>query len=229
MANLLNLKADVSNADALINLSEYALASGTNAIRGVGLDFEDVTGWLAFQGNSDTGFRYAAYFQQETDNDAKMLGIGVFPFIQSGGASDRMQCVSTVMTVSSGGELESRGGDAVAGAHNFWGKFSADLSGATITSGARIAPFWSDIQVNNGDVSGEEVFHFFGSAGGSRARAFLYMEGQQSVYFFESDSSLGEAMLASTGYEACNNNAQAGFLKVYLNGTAYGIPLMAAS
>jgi hypothetical protein len=127
------------------------------------------------------------------------------------------------------GTLEDRNDDTTAGAHNFWGKFGANLSSATIESGARIAPFWSDIQVNNGDVSGEEVFHFFGSAGGSRARAFLYMEGQQSVYFFESDSDLGEAMLASSGYDTTQSNDPAGYLKVHLNGTTYGIPLMSAS
>lgn len=216
-----------SSPNALLDLTGKTLASGQRVLRGSSLDFEAVTGWMAFSGNTSTGSRYAAYFQPETTGDAKILGVGIFPYIKSAGGSDRMQAVSSVLTVE--GTLQSRGGDAAAGAHNFWGKFSADLSSATIASGARIAPFWSDIQVNNGDVSGEEVFHFFGSAGGSAARSFLYMEDQMPVYFLETNKALGNRMLASSGYDTTQSNDPSGFLKVNLNGTIYGVPLMAAS
>lgn len=212
---------------ALLDFSNVTLQSGERVFRASSLDFEAVTGWMAFSGNTASGFRYSTYFAPTTDGTAKLLGLGSFPQISSGGASPTLQAYSSVMTVA--GTLEDRAGDATAGAHNLWAKFSADLASATIESGARIAPVWSDIQVNNGDVSAEEVFHFFGSAGGSRARAFLYLEDQQSKYFFESDSALGEAMLASSGYETTQSNDPGGYLKVNLNGTIYGIPLMSAS
>jgi len=225
-------KGEAEEADgALFDVSNVTLQSGERVIRASSVDFEAVTGWMAFSGNTSTGFRYAAYFQPETDGDAKILGIGVFPYIKSGGASDRMQVVSSVMTVE--GTLQSRSGDATAGAHNFWGKFGADLSSATIASGARIAPFWSDIQVNNGDVSSEEVFHILCSAGGSGVRAVMRVESSALPhYFLETDKGLGSNMLdAQSGgaYEACNSNAQTGNILVDINGTTYAIPLMAAS
>jgi len=227
-----NSKALVAGATddavAILDFSSITVGAGANVIRGVGLDIEDVTGYLCFEGNTTTGFRYSSYWQQSTDGDAKILGLGVFPQIIGGGASDRMQSVSTVMSVESGGTLEDRNDDATAGAHCFWGKFGANLSNCTIEAGARIAPFWSDIQVNNGDVSGEEVFHFFASAGGSRARAMLRIEGH-SVYFLESDAGLDDQMAVSTGYADTQSATPAGYLKVNLNGTIYGIPLMAES
>jgi hypothetical protein len=213
---------------AFLDFSAVTLAEGANLIRGVALDIEDTTGYLCFQGNTTTGSRYASYWQQETDGDAKMLGLGVFPFIKSGGASDRMQALSSVMTVDTGGTLEDRSGDATAGAHNVWAKFGMDLNNATFEAGGRVAPMWSDIQINNGDVSDEEIFQILCSAGGSAPRALIRQEGVP-VYFLETDTALGTRMLASTGYEATNTNAPAGFLKVNLNGTVYGIPLMAAS
>jgi len=216
------------NTTAVLDFSSMTLAAGARVLRGSSLDFEAVTGWMAFSGNTTTGFRYATYFQPTTDGDAKILGHGIFPQIIDGGASDRMQSVSTVMSVESGGTLEDRNNDATAGAHCFWGKFGANLSNCTIESGARIAPFWSDIQINNGDVSGEEVFHFFASAGGSRARAMLRIEGH-SVYFLESSAGLDDQMAASSGYADTQGATPSGYLKVNLNGTVYGIPLMAAT
>jgi len=217
-----------TDAVAFIDFSSVTIAAGANVLRGVGLDIEDVTGYLCFEGNTTTGFRYASYWQQSTDGDAKLLGLGVFPQIISGGSSDRMQALSSVMSVETGGTLDTRGGDATAGAHNVWAKFGMDLSNATFTTGARVAPLWSDIQINNGDVSSEEVFQILCSAGGSAPRACIRQEGVP-VYFLETDTALGTRMLASTGYESTNTNAQAGFLKVNLNGTVYGIPLMTAS
>ena len=227
-----NSKALVAGATddavAVLDFSSVTVAAGANVIRGVGLDLEDVTGYLCFEGNTTTGFRYSSYWQQSTDGDAKILGLGVFPQIISGGASDRMQSLSTVMSVESGGTLEDRNGDATAGAHCVWAKFGMDLSNATFESGARVAPIWSDIQVNNGDISGEESYHFFASAGGSRARAMLRIEGH-SVYFLESDSTLDDRMAVSTGYADTQSATPSGYLKVNLNGTIYGIPLMAAT
>ena len=216
------------NATAVLDFSSMTLAAGARVLRGSSLDFEAVTGWMAFSGNTTTGFRYATYFQPTTDGDARILGHGIFPQIIDGGSNSGLQAISSVMTVESGGTLASRDGDATAGAHNVWGKFGANLSNCTIASGARIAPFWSDIQVNNGDVSGEEVFHFFASAGGSRARAMLYIEGH-SVYFLESDAGLDDRMAVSSGYADTQSATPSGYLKVNMNGTVYGLPLMAAT
>ena len=217
------------NGTAVLDFSSMTLAEGARVLRGSSLDFEAVTGWMAFSGNTTTGFRYATYFQPETDGDAKILGHGMFPFIKSGGSSDRMQALSSVMTVE--GTLSSRSGDATAGAHNVWAKFGADLSSATIASGARIAPIWSDIQINNGDVSGEEVFGMLISAGGSGIRALFRWEGTaNATYLLETENDTGNGFMAAQGdYKGCNDNQQAANLTVKINDTVYGIPLMTAN
>jgi len=217
------------NGTAVLDFSSMTLAEGARVLRGSSLDFEAVTGWMSFSGNTTTGFRYATYFQPETDGDAKILGHGMFPFIKSGGASDRMQALSTVMSVE--GTLESRGGDATAGAHNVWAKFGADLSSATIESGARIAPIWSDIQINNGDVSGEEVFGMLISAGGSGIRSLFRWEGTaNATYLIETENDTGNGFMAAQGdYAACQSNQQSANLTVKIKDTVYGIPLMAAT
>lgn len=228
--HLIRSGAAEADLDALLDFTGMTLQSGQNAIRGTSLDCADVTGWLVFQGDmtgSDV-FRYASYFQPETDGTAKILGHGMTILLNSGADVAIAEDAQFHILVYSGATVADRAGDLTGGIHNIWAKVYGEV-GATWESGCRVAPYWSDIQINGVDVSAEEVFHFFGSAGGSRARAFLYMEGQQSVYFFESDSDLGEAMLASSGYDTTQSNDPDGFLKVNLNGTIYGIPLMGAS
>jgi len=217
------------NETAVLDFSSMTLAEGARVIRCSSLDFEATTGWMYFSGNTTTGFRYATYFQPETDGDAKILGHGMFPYIKAGGASDRMQALSTVMSVE--GTLEDRNGDPGAGAHNVWAKFGADLSSATIESGARIAPIWSDIQINNGDVSGEEVFGMLISAGGSGIRSLFRWEGTaNATYLLETENDTGNGfMAAQADYEGCNNHQQAANLTVKIKNTVYGIPLMATS
>lgn len=224
------IAADNSDTTALLDFSSVTLGSGARVFRGSGLDFEAVTGWMAFSGNTATGFRYATYFQPSTDGDAKILGHGMFPDIAVGGSSDRIQALSTVMSVY--GTLESRSGDATAGAHNVWAKFGADLSSATIDSGARICPLWSDIQVNNGDVSAEEVFGLMITNGGSKIRSFFRFETTGATYFLECDTAIGSSGFATSGtsgYNTTDGASQAGNLIVEFNGTKYGIPLMAAT
>lgn len=235
-ADLGGVAFEPESSTAVFDFSNLSLASGARVFRGSSLDFEAVTGWMAFSGNTTTGFRYAAYFQPTTDGDAKLLGLGVFPQIISGGASDRMQALSSVMTVAAGAELESRGGDATAGAHNVWAKFTCE-EGATITSGARIAPVWSDIQANGVDVKAEEVFNFLASSGGSAVRSVMRIESATAagapVYLLETDEGLSDGGMydaqSGNAYTAVNAGAQTGNLLVNIDGTVYGVPLMAAA
>lgn len=215
---------------SLLDFTGVTLDSGERIIRGTSMESDALTGWIAIAGDLDRGdLQYATYFQANGVNaDAKILGHGMTIIIESGGDTDRLQNGQFHQIVQSGATVNSRSGDPNAGLHNVHGKVQGDV-GATWSSGCRVAPFWSDIQINGNDVKAEEVFHFFGSAGGSHARAFLYMEGQQPVYFLETDTALGEEMLASSGYATTQSNDPDGYLKVNLNGTVYGIPLMAAS
>jgi hypothetical protein len=71
--------------DALLNFTGRTVADGKNVIRGASLDFEDVTGWIVFSGNTELdAYRYSAYFQPQSAGSAKLLGIGNTGILQSG-------------------------------------------------------------------------------------------------------------------------------------------------
>ena len=133
-----------SDADAWINFSDRgALPTGLNAIRGVGVDYEDVVGWIAFEGQTEAdAFRYSAYFQPQSGGAAKILGIGSFPTLNSGWSGNISQAYQAIINVQSGATVTTRGGDATAGIHPIWAKVAGDV-GATWNTGMRVAPIWA--------------------------------------------------------------------------------------
>lgn len=222
---------DVSPGEsALHEFSGVPLDSGQRIIRGTGMDTDALTGWVVFEGDFTRGdLQYVTYYQANANvSGAKILGHGMTIIHESGSSTDRTQCGQFHVIVQSGATISSRSGDSNAGIHNIHGKVQGD-AGATWASGCRVAPFWSDIQINTVDVSAEEVWHFFASAGGSRARALIRMEDQIALRFLESDGALGEGFYATSGYDSTQNNDPAGWLTINVGGTAYGIPIMATS
>lgn len=213
--------------DAIINFKNVVLASGQRLIRGIGMDSDAVTGWIALQGDFSGAVQYAAYMQPETETTTALLGLGVTCIANSGAAIKTGESAQLHYIVKSGAGVVDRAGDAVGGIHNVWAKTLIE-SGGTFASGGRVAPIWSDIQINGLDVSAEEVFHFFATAGGSRARSLIRHEGIADK-FYESDAALGDGFQVASGYESTQGNDPAGFFVVDLNGTLYGIPLMATS
>lgn len=224
---------DADEATAVLDFSGLTLASGARVLRGSSLDFEAVTGWMAFSGNTEEdAFRYSAYFQPQTAGSAKILGIGSTNILQSGASVNLAEALQAHVLVQSGATVTTRGGDATAGIHPVWAKVGGDV-GATWNSGCRVAPIWADMQINGVDVSGEETYGVMITSGGSAFNSlFNFEESAPATYLLTNDTALGSGYLddqSGAAYEACNTNAQTGNLVVNINGTAYGIPLMAAN
>lgn len=213
------IKAGASaEATAIVDFSNLTLADGARLIRGVN-DFEAVTGWMAFSGNTENdAFRYSAYFQPQTSSSGKLLGIGNTAILQSGTSVNLAEAAQLHIIVNSGATITSRGGDATAGLHPVWAKVQGDV-GATWNSGMRVAPIWSDIQINGVDVSGEEVYNFFGSNGGSLANALLRLEGGADN-FLSTDHGAGTGFVADATGETLTPVVK---LQIDINGTPYVI------
>jgi len=222
--------AAASNTTAVLDFSSLTLAAGARVIRGSSLDFEAVTGWMAFSGATASGFRYSAYFQPETAGTAKLLGLGNTAQLKSGASVNAASAAQLHILVESGATVTTRGGDTTAGLHPVWAKVGGD-AGATFDSGMRIAPLWSDIQINANDVSAEEVFGLMISAGGSSIRSLIRWEGTaDSTYFLETEKAAGNGFIAAQGAGgSVQSQQQAANLAVRIDSTTYYIPLMAAA
>lgn len=214
---------------ALLDFSSVTLADGANVIRGASLDFEDVTGWLVFSGNTeDDAFRYSAYFQPQTSSSGKLLGLGNTGILQSGTSVNVAEAAQLHLIVQSGATITTRGGDPTAGVHPVWAKVQGDV-GSTWNSGCRVAPIWADYQINGSDLSGEESYMALLSAGSNIHAIFRFEGGGNATYLLETSEGLGNGFMASSGYDDTMSNTPAGFMVVNLNGTSYGVPLMSAT
>ena len=222
------IAAASDDTTAVLDFSSLTLAAGARVIRGSPLDFEAVTGWMAFSGATASGFRYSAYFQPETAGTAKLLGLGNTAQLKSGASVNTAEAAQLHVLVESGATVTTRGGDATAGLHPVWAKVGG-ASGATFDSGMRIAPLWSDIQINNNDVSAEEVFGLLMTSGGSKIRSLIRWEGTGSTYLLEAVDTSGTFIAAQAAGKSVVSNQQALNFKVELNGTTYYIPVMAAA
>lgn len=223
------IKAGVSGeATAIVDFSNLTLAAGARLLRGVN-DFEAVSGWIAFSGNTEQdAFRYSAYFQPQTSASGKLLGIGNTAILQSGASVNVAEAAQLHIIVQSGATITDRAADPTAGIHPIWAKVQGDV-GSTWNAGARVAPIWADYQINGSDLSGEESYMLLLSAGSNIHSIFRYEGGGNATYLLETDEGIGNGFMAATGYKATNTNSQVGNFVVNLNGTLYGIPLMAVS
>ncbi|MFH1764632.1 MAG: hypothetical protein ABIF09_10610, partial [Gemmatimonadota bacterium] len=111
-----------AEAGAIVDFSGLTLAAGARLLRGV-CDFEAVTGWMAFSGNTEAdAFRYSAYFQPQTAGSAKLLGIGNTAILQSGASVNVAEAAQLHILVQSGATVTTRDGDPCAGIHPVWAK-----------------------------------------------------------------------------------------------------------
>ena len=223
------IAAEADSTVAVLNFSNLVLADGARILRAAGVAFEAVTGWMAFTGETTTGARYSAYFEPTNTGDASLLGLGNTGILADGASSNTAQAAQLHIIVQSGATVTTRGGDATAGIHPVWAKVVGDV-GSIWNSGHRIAPIWSDIQVNGSDVSAQESFAFLASAGGSSIRSLIRWEGSaNATKFLETEKAAGNGFMVTTGYEDTQGATPAAWLVADLGGTLYGIPCMAVA
>ena len=157
---------------------------------------------------------------------------GIFPIAglaevlaQSGNGPTKVQAAQFICDLhTTDAKLAALGGDSTAGMYGGWFKITA-VDGATIASGARAAPIWIDNQLYGANAAaiGEE-YGIFATTGGSKPKAFIGFETSSSGYtdfLYFDETSYDEDPIVSADLTGSTKK----YLKVNLNGTAYGIHL----
>lgn len=107
-----------------------------------------------------------------------------------------------------------------------WAKITSNV-GSTIAGSTRVCALWVDNQLN-GTVSGEE-YGIFATCGGSKVDAFIGFEttssGWSNLFYFD-ETAYDQDPVVASGCNVSGAGASEAYLKVNLNGTAYGIPLI---
>lgn len=183
-----------------INMSNMTLPASSNALRGASVNPTRTSGWVSFSGTIGATPEqcYTDYRELHTTGVAEVLGFGCFPFADDGATVASMLGNQTILSFSSGSTLLTRGGDPVKGAHAGWFKIVMD-DGSTFDTGGRVAPVWSDLQLNGSaglGAIGEEAFNFIASTG-SRVRAVFRLENAGGTSGWDSFAELDEE--TSTG------------------------------
>uniref|UniRef100_A0A6M3J898 Uncharacterized protein n=1 Tax=viral metagenome TaxID=1070528 RepID=A0A6M3J898_9ZZZZ len=123
--------------------------------------------------------------------------------------------------------LASLGGDSTAGMYAAWLKVGG-VSGSVASAGSRVAAVWLDNQLN-GTVSGEEYAAFI-TCGGSKVDAVFGFEttssGWKNFLYFD-ETAYDQDPVVASGCNVSGAGASEAYLRISLNGTVYGIPLIA--
>jgi len=123
--------------------------------------------------------------------------------------------------------LATLGGDTTAGMYGIWAKVCSEV-GAVASNGSRVAAVWVDNQMS-GTVSGEE-YSIFATTGASVPDAFIGFEtsssGWSQFLYFDATMAATQPVVTS-GCNVSGAGASEAYLKVLLDGTQYGIPLIA--
>jgi len=169
----------------------------------------------------------------------KTSGIkGIFPIAglaevlaQGGNGPTKVQAAQFICDLHTvDAKLAGLGGDSTAGMYGAWLKITA-IDGATISATARAAPLWLDNQLYGAHAAtiGEE-YAIFSTAGGTIPKAWAGFEttsaGWTNFLYFD-ETSYDQAPVVSSGCDVAGAGASEPYLRVSLNGSEYGIPLIA--
>ncbi len=118
-------------------------------------------------------------------------------------------------------------------AYGGWFKITA-IDGATINATAKIAPLWLDNQLYGANASNCLEYTIWNTTGGSKPRAWAGFgttsDGWKQLFFFDSTMAAVEPFVATGAVITVDGGTHAvtlPYLKVLVNATQYGIPLVA--
>jgi len=140
-----------------IDMTGMTLATNTNAIRGASVNPTRTSGWTSFSGTISTTptQTYSDFRELHTTGTAEVLGIGTFPFMDSGASCKSMFGLQSICEVDAGATVLSAAGAPAIGIFPVFAKLL--LNGETFTSGGVGAALFLSVQANVTDVSAEDV------------------------------------------------------------------------
>lgn len=182
-----------------------------------------------------------------TDDATGFYDRGIFACMKTTGAKGQMAIsglVEVEATVSGNGPTNVKGCEFIvnlisasakiastAVMHGAWLKVTA-TSGATIPEGAIVAPVWLDNQLNGSNIGTggflATEYGIYATTGGSQPKGFVGFSTTSSGYvnFIHFDDTIAsQSMIGSA--DLTDGETSDKYLKVDMNGTAYGIALFA--
>lgn len=141
-----------------LNFSGMTLPASTNVIRGASVNTTRASGWISFSGTLDSSVAqgYSDYRELHADGTGEVLGIGSFPYMDSGASCKSLFAGQDIAYVSTGATVLSAAGDPAIGIFARWMK--TVLDDVTFTTGGVAAGAFLSIQQNaSGDLSGEDI------------------------------------------------------------------------
>jgi hypothetical protein len=187
---------------------------------------------LAAEGTEDDFYLGIGSYIKVSGEDGKGFPLCTLVESTHTTGTDRMQglqAMSFLGTVggSEAAHLKTLGGDATAGMYAGWFKVGAN-SNCVCDSGSRVAAIWVDNQMS-GTISGEE-YGLFCTTGASKPDALIGLETTSSGWaqFLLLDETMASAEpFVASGCNVSGAGASEAYLKVSVNGTQYGLPLIA--
>lgn len=221
-----------SPSDHAINLEGMTLAANKNAIRGASVNPTRTSGWISFSGTISTtpAQCYTDYRELHTTGAAEVLGIGSFPYMDSGASGKSMYALQAICEADSGATV----GAATAvgdGVFPIWAKCLINSAGFNASAVAAAA--FLSFQANVTDVSAADTAMINMEIASGGIRSIFKVQDSASggaTFLFDFTDDLGKPCSLTNGSDLndISATANAGWIKVRIGSTTRYIPLYAA-
>jgi hypothetical protein len=216
--------ADKTLETHAINFSSMTLAASTNAIRGASVNPTRASGWISFSGTVSTtpAAVYSDYRELHTTGTAEVLGIGSFPYMDSGASCASLFAGQNIAYVSTGATVTTAAGAPAVGVFAHFLKTVID--GATFNSGGVAACAFMGFQANVTDVQARDTSIInaeVASGGIQNVIKFQCSAAKGATYFLNFTDDNGEPAKSTE----TNGGTQSGWIKVIIGSSVRYIRL----
>ena len=209
------IQFDGSPPSHILLFTGVVLATDANVIRGIAVAPKRTSGWTAFTGTITTtpAQCYSDYRELHTAGVAEVLGIGSFPFMDSGASCASMFAAQFICEVDAGATVLTAGGVEGVGIYPLFAKLL--LNGETFNSGGVAAAIFASVQANVTDVSAQNVAGIHFEVASGKIRSLFYLKatgGAGATYLFEIADDISEP--AKSTSSSVTNVGTKGWIKV---------------
>lgn len=224
--------ADEVLQDHAINFSSMTLAANTNVIRGASVNPTRTSGWISFSGTvgATPAQVYTDYRELHSTGAAEVLGIGSFPFMDSGASGKSMYALQAICEADSGATV----GAATAVGDGIFPIFAKCLiNEASFNASAVAAAVFLSFQANVTDVSAADTSMLNMEIASGGIRSIFKVQDSASggaTFLLDFTDDLGKPCSLTNGSDLndISGTANAGWIKVRIGSTTRYIPLYAA-
>jgi len=198
----------------------------------VGVAPTRASGWTSFSGTVTTtpAQVYTDYRELHTNGVAEVLGIGSFPFMDSGASCQSMFAAQFICEADSGATVTTAAGAEGVGIFPLFAKCL--INSATVNSGAVMAAIWASVQANVTTISDKrsDIIHMEVASGAIASLFYLKCSGGAgATNLFEFADDLGNPVSLTNGstLNDISATANAGWMRVKVGSTTRYIALYA--